>query len=118
MANRGTVRTSDQYVDVSVLAAEFGFAYNVMLTQDLHLRLLPDPFEKLKGETYVRRLGEVLFLAYEVIQSGSLNGNRIVFQVYLKERIGLGRWQTSRLDLWCCRQGKGYVIGMPDDFWL
>ena len=106
------------YFDVSPVAQMAGFSLPVMVTQDLHLRLLPDVTERAAGKTYLGRLTDVLILARESVQAGGFDQARTPFQVFLSERTPNGSWRTSRLELWCCRQGKGYVIGWPDDFWL
>jgi hypothetical protein len=106
------------YVDVSPVAQMLGFMLPVMITQDLHARLLPDEVERDAGESYLERLAETLSLAYEAVQNERFDATRTDFQMHLHERDPAGAWCTSQLDLWCCRQGKGYVIGWPEDFWL
>lgn len=106
------------YVDVSLLARELGFKLPVMLSYEVHFRLLPDEAENQAGESYLHRLLEVLSLALEAVEAQPGNETRTPFYAYLLERPFTGHWLTSRMVLWCCRQGKGYVIGRPEDRWL
>jgi hypothetical protein len=105
----------NSYVNVSILAREMGFKRPVMLSLDVHHRLLPDQYENAAGQSYLHRLLEMLSFAMEAIEAHKGNEIRIPFQAFLLERAATGHWLTLRVELWCCRQGKGYVIGRPEE---
>jgi hypothetical protein len=110
-----TSQIENAYVNVSSPAGELGFTLPVMISYAVHFRLLPDEAENAAGESYLHRLLEVLSLAVEAVQVQDRKGARTAFHVYMHKRIVTGHWLTSRVELWCCRQGKGYVIGLPED---
>ncbi len=106
------------YVDVSKVAEKIGFERPVIITCDLHSRLMPDEQETEAGEDYKNRLEEVLSKALEAVHRAEPDVGRITFRAYLHERFSTGQWKLAQLDLWCCRQGKGFVLGYPEDFLL
>jgi hypothetical protein len=110
-----TSQIENAYVNVSVPARELGFTLPVMISYTVHFRLLPDEVENAAGESYLHRLLEVLSLAVEAVKVQDRKETRTAFHAYLHERTVTGHWLTSRVELWCCRQGKGYVIGLPED---
>jgi hypothetical protein len=111
-------KEDNSYVNVSILARDMGFKRQVMLSLDVHHRLLPDQYENAAGESYLHRLLEMLSIAIDVIEAHKGNEIRIPFQALLLERAATGHWLTIRVELWCCRQGRGYVIGRPEEWGL
>ncbi len=107
--------STESYVDVSRVAAEFGFRQAVMITRPLHIRLLPDEAETAAGESYLYRLSEVLSQALDAVQTVRTGQSSWSFQAFLWEGEASGQWSLNRVELRCCRQGKGYIIGFPDD---
>jgi hypothetical protein len=118
MSKDPTSHIQNAYVNVSVPARELGFTLTVMISYAVHFRLLPDEAENAAGESYLHRLLEVLSLAVEAVQAQDRRETRTAFHAYLHERTITGHWLTSRVELWCCRQGRGYVVGLPEDRWL
>ncbi len=102
--------STESYVDVSRVAAEFGFRQAVIIT-----RLLPDEAETAAGESYLYRLGEVLSQALDAVQATGTGQTSWSFQAFLWEREASGQWSLNRLELRCYRQGKGVVLGFPED---
>ncbi len=106
---------TEAYVDVSRVAHEFGFRRPVMITQGLHAQLLPTDQETAAGESYLYRLGEVLSQALEAVRATRTGQSSWSFQVLMHISYASGQWYLRRLELCCCQQGKGYVIGDPQD---
>ena len=118
MSKYPTSHIENAYVNVSLPARKLGFTLPVMISYAVHFRLLPDEAENAAGESYLHRLLEVLSLAVEAVQAQDRRETRTAFHVYLHERMITGYWLASRVELWCCRQGRGYVVGLPEDGWL